>query len=287
MSSAGQATTLNTRSWVQVGAWAVAALLRVPAVSGDHAASSKAFLYAFWGNKAREEGKRSLQAHAWGHLPKKTKAGAALQPGGAWCKGQLCLLKWPCDCVRLQVSGRRERRQGFRWITLSLIPASVFPRRRAGGCPPHGALFAAGSWPSWGRDGVVAMKWNSVEVSICWLQRAFLVVRGSGGRKERQDKNKAAVLYLAINHFGFFIFFSSSIWRLCNKQACSWIFYFIPLLLGRTVCVAVAFLQLRIPMFGWRGGLQIFCTDVRKSGCTAVALFFMKHWFAIHLKVSV
>lgn len=54
--------TLSTRRWVQVGAWAVAALL--PSVSGDHAAISKAFLYALWGNKAREEGKRSLQAHA-------------------------------------------------------------------------------------------------------------------------------------------------------------------------------------------------------------------------------
>lgn len=122
-------------------------------------------------------------------------------------QGAVVLLKWPCDCVRLQFSGRRERRRGFRWITLSLIPACVFPRRRSGGCPPRGTLLAAGSRPSWGRDGVVAMKWNSVEVSICWLQRAFLVVRGSGGRKERQDKNKAAVLYLAINHFGIFYFF--------------------------------------------------------------------------------
>lgn len=33
------------------------------------------------------------------------------------------------------------------------------------------------------------------------------MVHGSGGRKEREDKNKAAVLYLAINHFGIIFFF--------------------------------------------------------------------------------
>lgn len=32
------------------------------------------------------------------------------------------------------------------------------------------------------------------------------MVHGSGGRKERGDKNKAAVPYLAINHFGVFFF---------------------------------------------------------------------------------
>lgn len=33
------------------------------------------------------------------------------------------------------------------------------------------------------------------------------MVRGSGGRKERDDKNKAAVLYLAINHSRIIFFF--------------------------------------------------------------------------------
>lgn len=32
------------------------------------------------------------------------------------------------------------------------------------------------------------------------------MVHGSGGKKEREDKNKAAVLYLAINHCGIFFF---------------------------------------------------------------------------------
>lgn len=32
------------------------------------------------------------------------------------------------------------------------------------------------------------------------------MVHGSGGRKERDDKNKAAVLYLAINHSRIFFF---------------------------------------------------------------------------------
>lgn len=62
---------------------------------------------------------------------------------------------------------------------------------------------AAGSCPAWKtRD------WESAEVSICWLQHAFLVVHGSGGRKERDDKNKAADLYLAINHSRVIFFFS-------------------------------------------------------------------------------
>lgn len=97
-------------------------------------------------------------------------------------------------------------------------------------------LRAVGSCPAWEtRD------WESAEVSICWLQHAFLVVHGSGGRKERDDKNKAADLYLAINHSRVIFFFFDSIWRLCNKWACSWIFYFIPLQLWWSSQVAVAF----------------------------------------------
>lgn len=102
------------------------------------------------------------------------------------------------------------------------------------GCVP--LPRAVGSCPAWEtRD------WESAEVSICWLQHAFLVVHGSGGRKERDDKNKAADLYLAINHSRVIFFFFDSIWRLCNKWACSWIFYFIPLQLWWSSQVAVAF----------------------------------------------
>lgn len=86
--------------------------------------------------------------------------------------------------------------EGSSCVDHSVIPVSLLP---AVGCPL--AALIAVERP---KGGMVPQRWSAAVLSF---PRVSVVVDGSGGRGGWQDKNKAAVPYLAISHVGILFFF--------------------------------------------------------------------------------
>lgn len=86
------------------------------------------------------------------------------EPGVGATPGLLCWLHWAVTGSGCGLMGAET--SGGVWFG-SHTALSRLPRSREAEQGRVPLPMAAGSWPSWGRDGAVAREWKSVEVSIC------------------------------------------------------------------------------------------------------------------------